>query len=117
MGGILKNITSNKDTKLKFYEVMAPSALLCGCESSETTQRQKSKIQVAEMKFLRKLKGCNWLDKHRNKDIRKDLQVFSLNNRILEYKHNGSNTYKEWLKTDSLKKRKEQLRTSVERME
>jgi purine nucleoside permease len=39
------------------------------------------------MKFLRKKQGCTGLDKHRNKDIRRDLQIFYLNNRILEYKY------------------------------
>jgi hypothetical protein len=48
---------------------------------------QNSIIQAAEMKFLQKLKGCTRLDEFRNEYISRDLQIFSLNNNILEYKH------------------------------
>jgi hypothetical protein len=36
---------------------------------------------------MRKVLGCTQLEKFRNEDIRRDLQIFSLNNRIPEYKH------------------------------
>jgi hypothetical protein len=57
----------------------------------------------AEMRFLLKVKGYNRLDKFRNEDIRRDLQLFSLNNIILEYKHKWFNMYSEWRITGSLR--------------
>jgi hypothetical protein len=59
--------------------------LLYGCENCVTTW-DKNKIQAAEIKFLQKVKGCTRLDKPQNEDIRRELK-FSLNNRILEYRH------------------------------
>ena len=37
--------------------------------------RTESRIQAAEMRFLRAVKGCTRLDKIRNEDIRAELQV------------------------------------------
>jgi hypothetical protein len=45
-------------------------------------KRYKQKLQAAEMRFLRYVKGCTRLDKIRNKDIRKEFGVFSINDRI-----------------------------------
>jgi hypothetical protein len=47
----------------------------------------ESRIQAAEMMFLLKVKGCTQLGKFGNEDIRTDLQILSINNRILVYKH------------------------------
>jgi hypothetical protein len=44
------------------------------------------KIQSAEMRFLRSAKGCTRLDTIRNEDIRKELGVFSVNDRIRRYR-------------------------------
>jgi hypothetical protein len=81
----LKNKTQ-RDTKLKFYKVMATPVLLYGCERLITKQ-DKSRRQAAEMKFLCEVMGCTCLDKFQNEDIRRDQQILSLNYRILEYKH------------------------------
>jgi hypothetical protein len=82
----LKNKT-RKRSKLKCYEIMDTPACLLGCEVRVTIQRVKNKIREAEIKFKWKVKGCSRMDKHRSEGIRKDLQIFSLNNSILEYKH------------------------------
>jgi hypothetical protein len=55
-----------------------------GCESWVTKQ-DKSRIQAAEMMFLLKVKGCTQLGKFGNEDIGTDLQILSINNRILVY--------------------------------
>jgi hypothetical protein len=47
------------------------------------------------MLFLRSVKGCTKLDKIRNEYIRKELGVFSVNDRIRRYK-TGLNTWKGW---------------------
>jgi len=51
----LKYKTRN-DIKIKFYEVMAAPTLSCGSENWVTKQKDISKIQADEMKFLRKVK-------------------------------------------------------------
>jgi hypothetical protein len=38
------------------------------------------------MRFLRSVKGCTRLDKTRNKGIRKELGVFSMNGRISKFR-------------------------------
>jgi hypothetical protein len=43
------------------------------------------KLRAAEMRFLRSVKGCTRLDKIRNEDMRKELGVFSINDRNRRY--------------------------------
>jgi hypothetical protein len=62
MYGTLNRVFKNETwilvyTKLKFYKVIATPVLLYGRESFVTKQQDKSRIQPAEMKFLRKVKG------------------------------------------------------------
>jgi hypothetical protein len=52
-GKVNKRSKTRKDKKIKFYEVMATSFFLYGCEIWVTTQRDKE-IQASEMKFLGK---------------------------------------------------------------
>ena len=73
-----------KETKMKFYKVMALPTLLYGSETWVPTQKLNSKIQAAEMKFLRSVKGCTRMDKIRNDAIREELNIESVNNKIIE---------------------------------
>jgi len=81
----LKNKT-RKDTMLKFYKTMATPTLLYGCESWVITQRDNSRIQASEMRFLRKVQGISRLDRHRNEDVREKLNIYSINDKIKEYR-------------------------------
>jgi hypothetical protein len=50
-------------------------------------KRDWNRIQAAEMKYLRTVKGCTRLDQIRNEDIRNELGISPLsekNNRIQE---------------------------------
>jgi predicted nucleic acid-binding Zn-ribbon protein len=47
------------------------------------------KLQAAETRFLRSVKGRTRLDKIRNEDIRKELRVFSINDRIRRYRQDS----------------------------
>ena len=40
------------------------------------------------MKFLRKTKGCTIMDQIRNEQIRQDLNIYNVNERITTYKNN-----------------------------
>jgi hypothetical protein len=46
-----------------------------------------NKIPTAEMRFLRKVKGCTRLDRTRNEDTRAELNIYSINERITDYRN------------------------------
>jgi hypothetical protein len=65
---------------------MAVPTLLYGNECWTMRKRDTQKIQGTEMRFLRSVKGSTRLDKIRNKDMRKELGEFSINDRIIRYR-------------------------------
>jgi hypothetical protein len=76
---------TRKDTQLKFYKVMATPTLLYGSETWTLNARDKSRIQASEMKFLRSVKGCTREDKIRNEEIREELRIFNISEKIQGY--------------------------------
>ena len=46
----------------------------------------RDRIQTVEMKLLRAAKKCTRRDRIRNEEIRSDLDIFTLNERIKEYR-------------------------------
>lgn len=87
--GTINRTCKNKfrrDTKLKFYKVMAIPVISYGSEMWTATKKQESKIQASEMKFLRGVKGCTKLDHIRNEEIREELEIFNLNDRLNDNK-------------------------------
>jgi len=77
---------TRKETQLKFYKVMATPVLLYGSETWTMGRQDLSRIQAAEMKHLRSIKGCRIIDKIRNEDIRNELKTFSLCDKIQTYR-------------------------------
>ena len=71
------------ETQLKFYKLMAVPTLLY---DSEIWTLEKSRIQAAEMKFLKSVKGCTIPDKKGNEDIRRELKFFCIRDKIQEYR-------------------------------
>ena len=65
---------------------MAVPTLLYGSEIWTLGSKDLSRIQAAEMKFLRSIKGCTILDKIRNEDIRRELKIFCVKDKIQEYR-------------------------------
>ena len=61
------------DTQMKFYKVVARPTLLYGSETWVTTKRDMARLEAAEMRFLRCVKGYTKLDKVRSEIIRKGL--------------------------------------------
>jgi hypothetical protein len=57
---------TRKETDLKLYKIMAVPVLLYGSETWTLRKRDWSRIQAAEMKYLRTVKGCTRLDQIRN---------------------------------------------------
>jgi hypothetical protein len=52
---------------------MAVPVLMYGSEASTIKKKDISRIQSAEMKFLRSIKGCTRMDHIRNEEIRTEL--------------------------------------------
>jgi hypothetical protein len=58
---------------MKFYEVVARPSLLYDSETWVTTKRDMTRLEAAEMRFLRSVNGIRYtgLDKIRSEVIRK----------------------------------------------
>lgn len=80
----LKN--TRKETKMKFYRVMAVPMLLYGSEFWILTKKEERRIEAVEMRFLRSVAGYSLLDKIRSDDIRSELRIFKLIDRITKYR-------------------------------
>ena len=57
------------DSQMKFYKVVARPTLLYGSETWVTTERDVTRLEAAEMRFLRSVKGYTRLDKIRSEVI------------------------------------------------
>ena len=55
---------------MEFYKVVARPSLLYGSETWVTTKRDMTRLEAAEMRFLRSVTGYTRLDKIRSEDIR-----------------------------------------------
>ena len=60
---------------MKFFEVVARPSLLYGGETWVTTKRDMTRLEAAEMRFLRSITGYTRLDKIRSEVIRKELEI------------------------------------------
>jgi len=60
---------------MKFFKVVARPTLLYGSETWVTTIRDMTRLEAAEMRFLRSVIGYIRLDKIRSEVIRKELQT------------------------------------------
>ena len=54
--------------------------------NDEKSRSDKRKIEAAEMRFLRPMAGYTLLDKKRSSDIREQLGIFSINDKLTQYK-------------------------------
>jgi hypothetical protein len=48
------------------------------------------------MEYLRTVKGCTRLDQIRNEDIRSELGIFPLSEKIIKYRNKWKHICKEW---------------------
>jgi hypothetical protein len=65
---------------------MAVPVLMYGSEAWTIKKRDTSGIQSAEMKFLRSVKGCARMDHVRNEEIRTELEMYAIQDKITEYR-------------------------------
>ena len=91
-GTIRKHVKkTGTDTQIKFYKVIARPSLLYGSETWANTKRDMTRVEAAEMRFLRSVKGYTRLDKVRNEVIRKELEISGIQAVRLKYKQNWIN--------------------------
>jgi hypothetical protein len=76
---------------MKFYKVVARPSLLYGSDMWVTTKRDMTGLEAAEMRFLRSVTGYTRLDKIRSEVIRKELEIFGIQDMKLKYKQNWIN--------------------------
>ena len=88
-GTIRKQLKRTRtETQMKFYKVVARPSLLYGSKTLVTTQRDMTRLEAAEMRFLRSVTGYTRLDKIRSKDLRQELEISGIQDVRLEYKQN-----------------------------
>ena len=87
------------DTQIKFYKVVARPTLLYGSKTWVTKTRDMTRLEAAEMRFLRSVKGCTRLDKIRSEVIRKELEISGIQDVRSKHK-TGSTILKEWTTPD-----------------
>jgi hypothetical protein len=52
----------------------------------DNKEKDISRIQSAEMKFLRSVKGCTRMDHIRNEEIRTEIEMYAVQDTITEYR-------------------------------
>jgi len=73
------------DTQKKLYKVVARPSLLYGSDTWVTTKRDITRLEAAEMHFLRSVTGYTRLDKIRSEVIRKELEISGIQDVRLKY--------------------------------
>jgi len=90
-GTTRKHLKKPVDTQMKFYKVVARTSLLYGSETWVNTKRDMTRLEAAEMRFLRSVMGYTSLDKIRSEVVRKELEISGIQDVRLKYKQNWSN--------------------------
>jgi hypothetical protein len=75
----------SKETQLRLHNITSKSALRYGSENWIPKQRNRQRIEAAQMKFLRPLLGLTRLDKNGNTEIREQLNVINIVQVIEDY--------------------------------
>ena len=72
---VVGNARLSQEAKLAVFKSLFRPILTYGHESWIMTDRMRSRVQAAEMRFLRRIVGVTRIDRIRNTDIRETLQI------------------------------------------
>jgi hypothetical protein len=89
--GTIKRTLLNRSQQqaiLKFYKVLAVPAVLYGSGCWTLTRQQIQQIKSSEKRFLRSVAGYRRTDEKRDTDIRQNLKIFNLGQKIRECQQN-----------------------------
>ena len=75
---LLKDRHVPRQSKIIIYKTILKPILLCGAETWSPTTKTHYKLQAAEMRVLRLIKGVTRRDRCKNADIRKEVRVGSI---------------------------------------
>ena len=64
---------------------MAVPVVMYGSENWSLNRSDERKIEAAEMRFLRPMAGYTLWDKKRSSDIREQLGIFNINDKLTQY--------------------------------
>ena len=88
-GTIIKHPKKTRtDTKTKCYKAVFRPTLLYGTETWVTAKRDMTRLEAAEMRFLRSVKGYTRLDRIRSDVIRKELEISGIQDVRSKYRQN-----------------------------
>jgi len=76
---------------MKIYKVVAKTTQLYGSETWVTTKRDITRLEAAELRFVRSVTAYTRLDKIRSEVIRKGLEISGIRDVTLKYKRNWIN--------------------------
>ena len=65
----------SREAKVAVFKAVAVPTLTYGCESWVLRERERSRLQAAEMRVLRKIAGVSRLDHVRNEMVRERLRI------------------------------------------
>ena len=82
------------DTQTKCYKVVARPTLLHVSETWVTTKRDMTRLEAAQIRHLRSVKGYTRLDKIRNEVIRKELEISGIQDVRSKHNTTGSTIFK-----------------------
>ena len=83
----LEHAQVQKHTRLKIYNTLALPTLLYGCETGVLTERNKSTLTSAEMKFMRRTVKYTWKDYKAIEDILLELKINQVVKKIQRYRN------------------------------
>ena len=82
LGGLARKRELSREAKLSVFRSIYVPTLTYGHELWVMTERTRSRVQAAEMRFLRRVAGLTLLDRVRSSAIRESLEIESLLLRI-----------------------------------
>ena len=82
--GVISDKKMPRKLKIKLYMTVIKPVLLCGAECWTVRKKEEQILEKTEMKMLRRIKGVTLRDRVKSVDIRKELGVSSIQEKVRE---------------------------------